>query len=144
MNICQHVNISGEEVLQWLIECDEKLCPPKWSEKRLRMYAEKLSQNAYFTLGYEHDSKIGFIAYYLNTEGRFAYITITAITPLERGKGHASALFNNFFENLSADMEYVSLEVSKNNTSAMNLYVKFGFILDADNGEKLLMKKILR
>lgn len=144
MNICQHVNIPSEEILQWLKECDEKLCSPRWSEIRLRMYAEKLSQNAYFTLGHEHDSKIGFIAYYLNTEERFAYITITAIAPSERGKGHASTLFYNFFENLPADMEYVSLEVSKNNTPAMNLYSKFGFILDADKGEKLLMKKVLR
>ena len=143
MEIMTLRHLSLNEVYEWVTTCDEKFCPPRWNEERLSEHVLKLSQKAYFNLLIEKDIKVGFIAYYLNEEKKFAYITLIAVAHEFRGKGCSKILLDSFLTHISSDVEEVSLEVSKVNAPALGLYKKYGFVEIEDREEKVLMKKSL-
>lgn len=136
------VRLSASEALQWLTECDEKFCPPKWEKDRLEGYAEKLAANAFWIISEDIGHKKGFVAYYLNVENRFVYITIIAVAKDYRGKGLGKRLMNAVAESVSNDYDYIMLEVATNNRPAIGLYESLGFEKVEDRGEKMLMQAI--
>lgn len=135
--------VSSVEALQWLTECDENFCPPKWPMSRLEGYAEKLSSHAYWMLMEDEGKKVAFVAYYLNDESQVAYISIIAVAKEHRGCGFGKQILKQFVERLPTTYKVVSLEVSKTNKKAMNLYQSFGFEENETRGEKMLMTKDL-
>lgn len=137
------LRVSSADALQWLTECDEKFCPPKWPMSRLEGYAEKLSARAYWMLMENEGKKMAFIAYYLNDESQAAYISIIAVAKEHRGCGCGKQLLKQFVEKIPATYKFVYLEVSKTNISAMNLYQSFGFEEIEEHGDKILMQKKL-
>ena len=143
MEIESSKQLSSKDAYEWVTTCDEKFCPPRWNEERLSEYVLKLSEKAYFDLLVDNDNKVAFVAYYLNEEKRFAYITIIAVAKEFRGMGYSKTLLDSFLSHLQSDIENVSLEVSKLNTPALCLYKKYGFVEIEDRGDKVLMKTIL-
>ena len=143
MEIESSKQLSLKDAYEWVTTCDEKFCPPRWDEERLSEYVLKLSEKAYFDLLVDNDNKVAFVAYYLNEEKKFAYVTIIAVAKESRGKGYSKTLLDSFLSHLYSNLEYVSLEVSKLNTPALGLYKKYGFVEIEDRGEKVLMKKTL-
>lgn len=138
--------LSAAEAFDWLSVCDEKFIPPKWSESRLRQYADKLACNAHWiTLADDVTSqKMGCCAYYLNEDNQFAYISIIAIAKAFRGRGYGKQLIQRLVESASGRYHCILLEVSKSNDRALGLYRRYGFeIKKEDHGEKFLMQKEL-
>lgn len=135
--------VSSTEALLWLTESDENFCPPKWSMSRLEGYAEKLSAHAYWMLLEEEGKKVAFVAYYLNDESQAAYISIIAVAKEYRGNGYGKQLLKQFVEKLPTAYKIISLEVSKTNKRAMNLYQSFGFEEIEEHGDKVLMQRKL-
>ena len=133
--------ISAAEAYQWLVECDEKFCPPKWTKERLEKYAEKLSTNAYWILLENDGYKKGFVAYYLNENNKLIFISIIAVSKSYRGQGLGKQLMANVVELISDKFNIISLEVSKDNISAKRLYESFGFEIVEDRGQKVLMNR---
>ena len=133
--------ISAAEAYQWLVECDEKFCPPKWTKERLDKYAEKLSTNAHWILLENDGYKKGFVAYYLNENNKFIFISIIAVKKTYRGQGLGKWLMANVVELISDKFNIISLEVSKDNISAKKLYESFGFEIVEDRGQKVLMNR---
>lgn len=135
--------LSSRDVYRWVTTCDENFCSPRWSEERLSEYVLKLSKNAYFDLLFDNGNKVGFVAYYLNEKNKFAYITMIAVAKEFRGKCYSKILLDSFLSHLSLGIDYVSLEVSKFNISALCLYKKYCFVEVEERGEKIMMKKTL-
>lgn len=143
--MCKLTKLSAAEAFDWLSVCDEKFIPPKWSEGRLRQYADKLACNAHWiTLADDVTSqKMGCCAYYLNEENQFAYISIIAIAKAFRGRGYGKQLIQQLVENVSGHFKYILLEVSKSNERALGLYCHYEFEIIEDRCEKFLMQKEL-
>lgn len=133
--------ISVEEAYQWLLECDEKFCPPKWTKDRLVKYAEKLATNAHWIFLENDEYKKGFVAYYLNENNKSIFISIIAVSKFYRGQGLGKLLMSNVVELISDKYNSISLEVSKDNISAKRLYESFGFEIVEDRGQKVLMNR---
>lgn len=133
--------ISAAEAYQWLVECDEKFCPPKWTKERLEKYAEKLSTNAHWILLENDGYKKGVVAYYLNENNKLIFISIIAVSKSYRGQGLGKQLMANVVKLISDKFNVISLEVSKDNISAKRLYESFGFEIVEDRGSKVLMNR---
>ena len=92
---------------------------------------------------HDQDVLIGFIAYYLNDEGEFAYISLTAILPEWQHKGIGHLMFTSLYDYIGGKYSFLNLEVLKTNINARGFYKKEGFIMSEDRNEKLLMSKKL-
>lgn len=139
------MRMSAADAFDWLSACDEMFVPPKWTGSRLKLYADKLANNAHWiTLADDETSlKMGCCAYYLNEENQFAYISIITIAKAFRGRGYGKQLIQQLVENVSGRYHCILLEVSKSNDRALGLYRKYGFEIKEDRGEKFLMQKEL-
>lgn len=139
------IRLSAADAFHWLGACDEMFVPPKWTESRLKLYADKLANNArWITLADDVTSqKMGCCAYYLNEENQFAYISIIAIAKAFRGRGYGKQIIQRLVESVSGRYHYILLEVSKSNNRGLGLYRQYGFEIKEDRGEKLLMQKEL-
>lgn len=106
-------------------------------------YSIKLSNNALFLIAKDLDNNLGFIAYYLNTEGKFAYISqiITHKTGRHKGIGHL--MINYLKDSLTGSYNSIRLEVYNSNNIALEFYKREGFVLREDRGEKSLLELIL-
>ncbi|EAT13136.1 GNAT family N-acetyltransferase [Bermanella marisrubri] len=104
-------------------------------------YIFKIKSNAEFITHYTSGQCAGFIAFYCNEPTKkIAFITLVLLAPEFRGKGLASNLINYVIEHCKKNkFEKCSLEVRKDNLSAIKLYEKHGFKIKQDCDAKLLM-----
>lgn len=109
----------------------------------LLSYSKKLSSNALFLIVKDLDNCLGFVAYYINTEGKFAYISqiITHKTGRHKGIGHL--MIESLKKSLIGSYNSIRLEVYNSNTNALEFYKREGFVLREDRGEKSLLELIL-
>lgn len=73
---------------------------------------------------------VGLVAAYCNgREGRFAYVTSVSVLKAWAGQGIAARLLSRSVEHAKdSGMQQVRLEVASDNTSAIRLYEKCGFV----------------
>lgn len=95
-----------------------------WSEKSL---AEELNNpNAHFLVATENDTVTGYVGI-IDICGE-CNITNIAVFEKYRNKGIASALLKKVIADaVNRNSVFITLEVRESNTSAVNLYNKFGF-----------------
>mgnify|MGYP002521859889 CR=1 FL=1 len=88
---------------------------------------------------------IGACTFYAN-DNKFgkAFISLLAVREDYRGNGYAGYLLRYVFhKSIEMNMKTISLEVLPQNTNAINLYLKNGFKLTSEKGEKIEMEKVL-
>ena len=141
MKIQTDAHLEQKEVLTLLLRFDKVFVEPLHESVDFADYSNKLSQFAHFLLVYDQDVLIGFIAYYLNDEDSFAYISLTAILPEWQHKGIGHLMFSNLYDYIGGKYSFLNLEVLKTNTKARGFYKKEGFAMGEDRSEKLLMSK---
>lgn len=141
MNIQINVHLMQEDVFALLSYFDESFDIPLHEGLNFAEYSIKLSRFAHFVLAYDQDVLIGFIAYYLNEEGSFAYVPFTAVRPEWWRKGVGHLMFSCLYDYISGKYSCIKLEVLKTNISARGFYKKEGFDISEDRNEKLLMSK---
>ncbi len=90
-------------------------------------YKEMLANDMYKQFGcFKNDGSLaGFLVVYCFEND--ATIIKIVVGKLDRKKGVATNLLNNFFEIVKDKIDTVLLEVSKNNLCAISFYEKFGF-----------------
>ena len=91
-------------------------------------YAEKLYNKAQRIEIWEQGLLEGLLAYYLNTEGRFAFITNVSISPRIMGGGVASEMLKRLIEDNKGIIDIIRLEVNICNERAIHFYEKNGFV----------------
>lgn len=141
---CQKV--SKEEVLAILMKAENSFNPPlsKNIPYLLDDYAKRLSEFAWFILGMEENEIIGFIAYYLNQEGGFAYISLIWVSDNYQKNGIGARMLELLIENeVSNYVKTIRLEVRKNNDKAMRFYKSMGFLSIEDSEKKILLEKTI-
>ena len=116
--------------------------PNELNISNISEYAEKLNQNAEIYFLVNSDNKdIGMCAIYTNDyENKIIYISSISIKKEYLSKGLGQVLLDHIFTLKDKyNMEYIKLEVKKNNTKAINFYKKNGFQIITEKEDTYLM-----
>jgi ribosomal protein S18 acetylase RimI-like enzyme len=131
------------DVQRLLDDFDIMFSPTLSSHIDLLAFAEKLAPNALFILCRSSEEIVGYIAFYENRDTRVCYIPSVCVKDTYRSNGIASRMMDYLVTQSHADINTISLEVRKNNDSAIRFYRKQNFVVTEDRGDKLLMNKYL-
>jgi ribosomal protein S18 acetylase RimI-like enzyme len=105
-------------------------------------YAAKIVDNSDTFEAWHGHSLCGLVAAYLNDpQGRQGFVTSVSVDAEVVGAGIGTALLCNCIEAAREKcFESVSLEVSADNTAALRLYRKLGFVLSGQKDNQVVMK----
>lgn len=143
MKIQTGLKLSQEEVFSLLNHFDDSSDTPLSQGLDFTSYSKKLSEFAHFVVTYDDDKMIGFIAYYLNEDGHFAYIPQTVVHRDGRHNGVGHAMFSAMYDSVKSNYPTIRLEVLKANDNARKFYAREGFVEIEDHYERLLLEKKL-
>ena len=143
MEIKVGIRLTEEEVFNLLNHFDDSSDHPLHEGLDFETYSDKLSKCAYFIIAYLEEQCVGFIAYYLNDEGRFAYIPQTVVHKAGRHQGVGHTMFGALYKSVMEKYSTIRLEVLKSNNNARNFYTREGFIAIEDHNERLRLEKKL-
>ena len=126
----------------------QKFLVPTLIERNINLtqYAMKLSTYGKIWCHYEMGNPISIIAGYFNDiTSKTAYLSMLVVKKEYQGKKLSYSLLSTFEEYAYQNgMEHVKLEVRKNNSTALNLYKKFGYKIICDASDtSFYMKKDL-
>lgn len=134
-------HFSKEEVLKLLLLGDEDFLPPLHSSLNLEEYSEKLSKYASFVVLSDNDETRGCIAYYLNEEKNFIYISLFWVSSRYQRQHYGSLMLEKLISTNKGYKELL-LEVVKSNPARF-FYRKHGFVIKEEREKKYLMSLIL-
>ena len=115
-----------------------------YSRVDVGQYAKKLSDKAFFLLDQEENKTRGFIAYYLNKDSFFIFITRIAVSSFYRRLGIGRNMIDNLATHYMNRYESIELEVEKTNKAALEFYQSLGFQMKEDRTTKYLMSKRIK
>ncbi len=123
---------SEAEIVEHLETCGSDFVPPLSGRVKIRDYAKKIFSKAMRFEAWSAGTLVGLVAAYCNDqEKRIAYITNVSVLREWKGKGVAAQLMSQCVEHARASgMGRISLEVAGNNTPAIKLYEKSGFVAE--------------
>ena len=133
--------LSVEECLSLL---NEEFTPDELYDRvDVGQYANKLSEKALFLLDKENNTTRGFIAYYLNNESSFIFITRIAVSSSFRRQGVGKKMIESLSDHYMGQYQTIELEVEKTNGPALKFYKSLGFQMTENRATKYLMIKQL-
>ncbi len=108
-------------------------------------YLDKIRSKAEFLTYYVKGECKGFVAFYCNDPfKKNAFITLVLVSPRLRGQGISKVLLSGVLSFCKLrEFKNCSLEVQKNNFSAMKVYRNLGFEIVEEDEEKYIMKVAL-
>ena len=132
-----------EEIYSHLKECNDSFCPQLDERVTVEEYSKKLFDNSVTFEAWVDNILIGLAAAYFNdAENHSGYITNVSITKDYIGSGIASELMDMCIRYAKQyKVKEIKLEVHKDNSSAIHLYNKFGFI-DYKNKDDFMFMKL--
>lgn len=137
---------SETEIAEHLSSCDTDFVPPLSGRVEINEYAQKILSKASRFEAWSGGTLVGLIAAYCNDqEKRIAYITSVSVLKEWNGKGIAACLMSRCIKDMKAlGMRQVCLEVASDNTPAIRLYEKNGFVVDKANAPFVTMNLYLK
>lgn len=136
---------SAAQIAAHLLSCDADFVPPLSGRVEIRDYAQKIASNAIRFEAWSGVTLVGLAAVYCNDqETRIGYITSVSVLKAWTGKGIAARLVGQCVEHAKTlRMRQISLEVASDNTSAIKLYKKSGFVAGKANAPFVTMNLYL-
>lgn len=138
------VKLSQVEVLTLFNHFDDSSEVPLHEGLDFKMHSRKFADKAYFILAKSESQIIGFVAYYLNEEGKFAYISEIIVHKNGRHRGLGHTMMLSLTNSLGASYNCIRLEVLKTNEYAKRFYEREGFYEIDDHVNKFLLEKVLQ
>lgn len=137
---------TAAEIAEHLRTCDNDFMPPLSSRVNINEYAQKILSKAIRFEAWSDGTLVGLVATYCNDqEKRVAYITSVSVLKKWTGKGIAAYLMSRCMKHVKAlRMRQICLEVASDNTPAIRLYDKCGFIMDNANVPLVTMNLYLK
>lgn len=137
---------SATEIAEHLIHCDTDFVPPLSGRVKLNDYAEKIVNKATRFEAWSGGTLVGLAAAYCNDQvKRVAYVTSISVLKAWTGKGIAASLMSRCIEHAKAlGMRQISLEVAEENSPAIRLYEKSGFVVGRANPPFVSMHLFLK
>jgi ribosomal protein S18 acetylase RimI-like enzyme/SAM-dependent methyltransferase len=140
------LNMASEsQLVGHLQTCDADFVPPLSGRVEIRDYAKKIASKATRFEAWSGNTLVGLLAVYCNDEkNRIAYITSVSVLRAWNGKGIAVHLLNWCIEHATTlAMRQIRLNVSSDNTAAITLYEKCGFVPGETNPPFVSMNRYL-
>ena len=106
-------------------------------------YSEKLYEKAQRIEVWDNGQLEGLLAYYLNPEGRFAFITNVSISPRIMGEGVAAKMIKRLIEDNKGIIDIIRLEVNACNERAILFYKKNGFVQKNTIDHEIIMERCI-
>lgn len=137
---------SEAQIAEHLSRCDADFVPPLSGRVEIKAYAKKIASKATRFEAWSASTLVGLVAAYCNDrENRIAYITSVSVLKTWTGKGIAARLMSQCVEHAKASgMRQISLEVASDNTPAIRLYEKSGFIVGKGSAPFVSMNLYLK
>lgn len=137
---------SEAEIVEHLRVCDADFVPPLSSRVEISDYAQKIASKAMKFEAWSGSSLVGLVAVYCNNQEKLiAYITSVSVMKEWSGKGIAARLMSQCVDHVKASsMQQISLEVASDNTPAIKLYEKNGFVAGKASGSFVCMNLYLK
>ncbi|MDA0524840.1 GNAT family N-acetyltransferase [Methanococcoides alaskense] len=122
--------------------CDSFI-PPLDQVVDINKYSDKLVQNADCFFIQNNGKTIGFLAVYANDYSKkIAFISSISIMPEYQSTGISQKLIDFSIEySRKKGMNFMKLEVNKNNTKAIKFYIKNLFKIESVNHNNIIMVK---
>ena len=136
---------SYEVIIDHLNKCADNFKPPLYTYVNIEEYSRKIYNNAITFESWVNNNLVGLIAaYYNNYDTKVGFITNVSVIKEYQGYGIASILLSNTIKyGKNNGFISVALEVNINNSNAIKLYEKYGFIATEQSQEKIKMKSII-
>lgn len=140
-----HLNTSiTEQIVTHLKKCDTLFVPNLSSYVDIESYAEKLFDKAVRIECFEEDELLALLAFYVNLDNNFCFITNVSVDEKLKGKKIGdSLLFELDKYCLENSIKQIQLEVRKENSKAINFYKKHNFALLKENIDNFELQKII-
>lgn len=138
------VKLSQIEILSLFNDFDDSSEVPLHEGLDFQIHSRKFADKAYFVLAEIESQIIGFVAYYLNDEGKFAYISEIIVHRDGRHRGIGHKMMLSLTNSLGASYNCIRLEVLKTNEYAKRFYEREGFYEIDDHVNKFLLEKVLQ
>lgn len=136
-------NVSSvADIKEHLWSVSSQFVPELSSYVDIDKYSEKLYEKAQRIEIWEDGHLEGLLAYYLNVEGRFAFITNVSISLSIMGGGGATEMIKRLIEDNMGIIDVIRLEVNAGNERARRFYTKNGFLSHSeDNSDSTIMER---
>jgi ribosomal protein S18 acetylase RimI-like enzyme len=136
---------SYEQVLAHLNVCDSDFVPPLSQRLSVSAYALKLMDKAVRFEAWCDTDLVGLIALYCNDSSKSrAFITNVSVIPQWQGRGVAGLLLGHCADAMCQLLfKTIELEVDEQNSAAIGLYKKFGFVPSQASDQSLLMTLVI-
>ncbi len=138
---------SENEIVEHLASCDENFVPHLSLRVALNEYSSKIYNNAVRFEAWSEGALVGLMATYCNDlKCGTAYITSVSVLADTMGRGVASRLMSDCIRHAeSVGFQRLELEVDQNNTKAIRLYEKKGFVaVDVDDSSIIMRLDIIK
>lgn len=137
---------SEAEIAEHLSRCDVDFVPPLSNRVEINDYAKKIASKATRFEAWSGGTLVGLVAAYCNDqEKRIAYITSVSVLRDWMGKRNSARLISQCIEHAKVSgMRQISLEVARDNTLAIKLYEKNGFVAGRANASFVSMDLYLK
>lgn len=134
------------EIAEHLTRCDTDFVPPLSGRVEINDYVQKIFGKATTFEAWSSGALVGLVATYCNDqEKRIAYITSVSVLKEWTGKSIAACLMSECIKDMKAlGMRKISLEVASDNTPAIKLYEKSGFVAGNANAPFVTMNLYLK
>ena len=138
-------NVSSvADIKEHLRSVSSQFVPELSSYVDIDKYSEKLFEKAQRIEIWEDGHLEGLLAYYLNSESRFAFITNVSISPRIMREGMASEMIKRLIEDNTGVIDVIRLEVNISNERARRFYTKNGFLSHSeDNSDSTIMERCI-
>lgn len=138
----QKERLSYQTVKKLLLELDPQFAKRLSETLVLEEYAKKLSDFAYFFSAKIGEEYVGICAFYINEIKQEYFLPYLCVSSSYRNMGVAGKIFETICQEADKIDFNVSLEVRNDNTGAIHLYHKFGFLNTSVGEEKTSMTRV--
>lgn len=137
---------TAAQIAEHLLRCDADFVPPLSGRVEINDFAQKIASKAIRFEAWSGGTPVGLVAAYCNDqEKRIAYITSVSVLRAWTSSGIAARLVGQCVEHAKAlGMRQISLEVASDNTPAIRLYEKSGFVAGKANAPFVTMNIYLK
>jgi len=141
-SITYTINKSSDiEIGNHLFECSDSFTPPLSTYVEIDSYSTKIFTKSVRFEAFYGDKLIGLIAMYTNNENMSTFITNVSVYPKFIGEGIGYTLLTNCKMYIASEgLKKLSLEVKRDNTTAIKFYKKNNFIITETNKENYTME----
>jgi ribosomal protein S18 acetylase RimI-like enzyme len=135
---------SVKQIFTHLNACDTLFVPKLSSYVTIETYAEKLFDKAERIECFEENELLALLAFYVNLDTNFCFITNVSVDEKWKGKKIGDALLFQLDKYCQENnIKHIQLEVRKENSKAINFYKKHNFELLKENRDNFELQKTI-